>query len=155
MFDKVFCLNQLIHYLPITRIITIMAKKLAVVFGVVFVLVGALGFIPNPIVGAGGIFVTDTLHNLVHLLIGVVLLIVAVNAPSKSSLWMNIFGVVYLLLAVLGFLTIPAGGALLGLVTMNTADHFLHVFLGVVLLIAGIATSNRRTVVVPANATVV
>jgi hypothetical protein len=143
MLDKVHCLNQPIHYLPITCIITIMAKKLAVVFGVVFVLVGVLGFIPNPIVGAGGIFVTDTLHDLVHLIIGIVLLIVAVNAPSKSSLWLNIFGVVYLLLAVLGFLTIPSGGMLLGLVTMNTADHFLHVVLGIALLIAGIATNNK------------
>lgn len=113
-----------------------MAKKLAILFGAVFVLVGVLGFIPNPIVGAAGLFQTDALHNIVHLLIGVILLIVAVSAPAKSALWLKIFGVVYLLLVVLGFLLIPEGGMLLGLVTMNTADHFLHLVLGIVLLAA-------------------
>ncbi len=119
-----------------------MAKKLAVLFGIVFVLVGVLGFIPNPIVGSTALFVTDTLHNIVHLLIGVVLLIVAMSAPEKSSLWLKIFGVIYLLLAVLGFILVPSGGALLGLVMMNTADHWLHVVLGVVLLIAGIVSNK-------------
>lgn len=120
-----------------------MAKTLAMVFGVVFVIVGVLGFIDNPIVGMAGLFQTNTLHDLVHLLIGVVLVIVAMSAPAKSSMWLKIFGVIYLLLAVLGFLTIPMGGMLLGLVTTNMADHWLHVVLGVVLLIAGFATSNK------------
>jgi hypothetical protein len=114
-----------------------MAKKLALVFGIVFVLVGVLGFIPNPIVGMDGLFMTNMLHDLVHLLIGVVLLIVGISAPEKSSLWLKIFGVVYLLLVVLGFLLIPSGGSLLGLVVMNMADHWLHLVLGVVLLAAG------------------
>ena len=116
-----------------------MAKKLAVLFGVVFVLVGVLGFIPNPLVGPAGLFETDGLHNIVHFIIGVVLLIVAVSAPMKSGLWLKIFGVIYLLLAILGFIMVPAGGALLGLVHANMADHWLHVILGVVLLLAGFA----------------
>ncbi len=119
-----------------------MAKKLAVLFGIVFVLVGILGFIPNPIVGPMGFFMTDGLHNIVHFVIGVVLLIVAVAAPAKSSTWLTIFGVVYLLLAVLGFITIPGGGALLGMVQMNMADHWLHVVLGVVLIVCGLATKR-------------
>ncbi|MDB5245195.1 MAG: TonB-dependent siderophore receptor [Parcubacteria group bacterium] len=119
-----------------------MAKKLAVLFGIVFVLVGVLGFIPNPLVGSAGLFQTDVLHNIVHLLIGVVLLIVAMSAPEKSSLWLKVFGVIYLLLAVLGFILIPGGGPLLGLVQMNTADHWLHVVLGVVLLIGGVVSNK-------------
>lgn len=125
-----------------------MAKKLAVVFGVVFVLVGVLGFVSNPIVGANGLFLTDTLHNLVHLVIGIVLLVVAMSAPAKSASWLKIFGVVYLLLVVLGFLLIPSGGMLLGLVTMNTADHFLHLVLGIVLLAAGFMSSNSSSMTV-------
>jgi hypothetical protein len=131
-----------------------MAKKLAVVFGIVFVLVGIMGFIPNPIAGAMGFFQTDVLHDLVHLVIGIVLLIVAMSAPEKSALWLKIFGVVYLLLAVLGFLLIPSGGALLGLVTMNSADHFLHVVLGIVLLIAGLVSSDKPAMGMPMNGTV-
>lgn len=110
-----------------------MAKKLAYVFGAVFVLVGLLGFVNNPLVGANGIFETDALHNLVHLLFGVVLLVVAMKAAAKSALYLKIIGVIYLVLAVLGFLM--GEGMLLGLVQTNTADHWLHLILGVVLVL--------------------
>ncbi|MDB4992531.1 MAG: hypothetical protein JWL75_776 [Parcubacteria group bacterium] len=122
-----------------------MAKKLAVVFGVIFVLVGILGFVSNPLVGPTGLFQTDTLHNLVHLLIGVILLVVAMSAPAASALWLKIFGVIYLVLTVLGFLLIPSGGMLLGLVTMNTADHILHLVLGVVLIAASMMSNNSSS----------
>lgn len=114
-----------------------MAKKIAVLFGVIFVLVGVLGFFPNPLVGMEGVFETDALHNIVHLLFGIILLVVAMKAPGKSALWLKILGAVYLLLALLGFFLISEGGKLLGLVQMNHADHWLHVVLGVVLLVAG------------------
>ncbi|HEX5774515.1 MAG TPA: DUF4383 domain-containing protein [Candidatus Paceibacterota bacterium] len=119
-----------------------MAKTLAMVFGAVFVLVGLLGFVSNPLVGAEGIFETDLLHNLVHVLFGGILLGVAMKSPASSSKWLLILGVVYLVLAALGFLTIGEGGQLLGLVAMNSADHWLHVVLGVVLVGAGVATKG-------------
>jgi hypothetical protein len=114
-----------------------MAKTLATVFGIIFVLVGLLGFVPNPLVGMGGIFETDMLHNLVHLLFGIILLVVAMKAVDKATLWLKILGVIYLILAILGFLMVPDGGALLGLVHANGADHWLHIVLGVVLVLAG------------------
>ena len=122
-----------------------MAKTLAIVFGVIFVLVGLLGFIPNPLVGPDALFVTDAWHNLVHLLFGVILLVVAYTAAEKSALWLKILGVVYLILAVLGFVMISEGGELLGLVAMNHADHWLHVVLGVVLLAAGLMGKKPAT----------
>jgi hypothetical protein len=111
-----------------------MAKTLAYVFGVVFVLVGLLGFVENPLVGMGAIFETDMLHNLVHILFGVILLLVAAKAAGKVALTLKVLGVVYLILAILGFLV---EGPLLGLVAANHADHWLHVVLGVVLVGAG------------------
>jgi hypothetical protein len=114
-----------------------MAKKLAYVFGVIFVLVGLLGFVSNPLVGAGAMFETDLMHNLVHLLFGVILLVVAWKAAEKSALWLKILGVVYLVLAILGFLMVSEGGMLLGLVSTNAADHWLHIVLGIVLVGAG------------------
>ena len=111
-----------------------MAKKLAMVFGVIFVLVGILGFIPNPIVGPNGFFLTNSLHSIFHLLVGIVMLIMASQGESNAALSMTIFGVVYLLLAVLGWvLTSP----MLGLVAYNGADNWLHLVLGVVLVAAG------------------
>ncbi len=114
-----------------------MAKKLAIVFGVVFVLVGAMGMVGTGIVGPMGLFETNSLHDIVHLLVGIVLLGVAFMAPASSGTWLKIFGVVYLVIAILGFLLVPGGGELLGLVHTNVADHLLHIVLGIVLYVAG------------------
>lgn len=110
-----------------------MSKKLAIVFGIVFVLVGVLGFVPNPIVGHDAtsvIFLTDVLHDLVHILIGVILIIAGTKSAAAASKSLKIFGIVYLILAIAGFVYLP----LLGFVTANSADNWLHVVLGIVLL---------------------
>lgn len=115
-----------------------MAKKVALVFGAVFILVGILGFIPNPIVGMGAIFDTNHLHDAVHLLFGIILLAIALKVPAKSAKWLKIVGVIYLLIALLGFVLVPSGGLLLGFVETNHADHWLHIVLGVILLGVGL-----------------
>jgi hypothetical protein len=111
-----------------------MAKTFAIIFGIIFVLIGALGFVSNPLVGANALFDTNTAHNLVHLLLGAILLIVAFWTPSQSALWLKIMGVVYLLLALLGFFT---SSPLLGLIEVNGADNWLHLVFGAVLIFAG------------------
>lgn len=121
-----------------------MTKKLSILFGAVFVLVGVLGFIPNPIVGMGGLFETNMAHNIVHLVVGLILLAVA-SKETSAALAMKLFGVVYLLIAALGFFM--GGGMVLGFLTVNGADNWLHVVLGVALLAAGF--SGGKAVAVP------
>ncbi len=116
-----------------------MAKKLAIVFGIVFVIVGLLGFITNPVVGAEGYFVTDAIHNVVHLLVGVVLLIAAGKGAKASSMALKIFGAVYLVLFLNGLID---STKLLGFITQNDKDTWLHLVLGVVLLAAGFASKG-------------
>lgn len=120
-----------------------MGKTLALVFGWVFLLVGILGFFPNPIVGPDALFQTDLNHNLVHLISGLVFLGVAYLAPLKSALTLKVFGVVYLLVAVLGLVLAMDGGTLLGLIEINSADNWLHVVLGLVALIGGIKADRN------------
>lgn len=108
-------------------------RTAAIVLGVVFVLVGVLGFIPNPLVGETGLFATNAAHNLVHLLSGVVLLVGAFGM-AKAKLALQVVGVVYGLVAILGLFS---GDMLLGIIHMNTADRWLHVLLAVVLIAAG------------------
>jgi Domain of unknown function (DUF4383) len=123
-----------------------MAKTLAVIFGVVFVLVGILGFIPNPIIYSdGAIFLANGLHSAVHFLVGVILLIAAAKGESASSLWLKIFGVVYLLLAIIGFIQIGSDSManLLGVV-YNGADNWLHLVLGIVLLALGLMGGKSK-----------
>ncbi|MES2437026.1 MAG: DUF4383 domain-containing protein [Patescibacteria group bacterium] len=130
-----------------------MAKKLAVIFGIVFVLVGVLGlFVPNPIVGREAmdasmkspIFVTDAIHDLVHLLVGVVLLLASGKGNKASATALKVFGVVYLILFVNGLIN---PDLLLGFVKQNAADTYLHLALGIVLLIAGMASRGSNPMV--------
>ncbi|MGE5541150.1 MAG: DUF4383 domain-containing protein [Bacillota bacterium] len=120
-----------------------MAKTLAIVFGIVLVIVGVLGFVPNTLVGAGDTFATNLAHDLVHLVTGIILLAVAFMASGKSGLWLKILGVVYLVLAVVGFVLAPNGGILFGL-NVNPADHLLHIVLGVVFLVAGFVGKGSK-----------
>ncbi|MDT3685524.1 MAG: hypothetical protein RO009_10845 [Pseudorhodoplanes sp.] len=45
----------------------ITTKTVALIFGIVFIVGGILGFVPNPLVSPTGIFAVNTAHNLVHL----------------------------------------------------------------------------------------
>jgi hypothetical protein len=110
------------------------AKTAALVLGFVFIIVGALGYVPNPIVGPSGNFVTNTVHNLIHIGSGIVLLLGAYSSLG-SSLALKVIGVVYAIVAVLGFLM--PGDMMLGMVAMNGADRWLHVALAIVILYAG------------------
>jgi hypothetical protein len=110
------------------------AKTAALVLGFVFVIVGVLGYVPNPIVGPNGFFVTNAVHNLIHIGSGIVLLAGAYTSFSPS-LALKIIGVIYAVVAVLGFLM--QGDMMLGMVAMNGADRWLHVVLAIVILYAG------------------
>ena len=114
------------------------AKTTALVLGFVFIIVGVLGYVPNPIVGPSGIFVTNTVHNLIHIGSGIVLLLGAYSSLG-SSVALKIIGVVYAIVAVLGFLM--PGDMMLGMVAMNSADRWLHVALAIVILYAGFGLS--------------
>ena len=115
-----------------------MTKKLAKVLGVVFILVGVLGFFSNPIVGAMGFFHANVLHSIVHIALGLIL--VLCGTEEKSSLWLKIVGIVYLLVAILGFFMMKGmmTTSILG-VEVNGADNWLHLVLALVVFFSGFA----------------
>ncbi|TAK58109.1 DUF4383 domain-containing protein [Patescibacteria group bacterium] len=119
-----------------------MAKTTSLVLGIVFVLVAVLGMVGTPLIGSdeGALFHTNTAHDVVHLVIGLVFLAVAWFAVDKAALALKVVGVVYLLVAVLGFaMTSP----LLGFIEVNSADNWLHVVLGVVILWLGVSAGKK------------
>jgi hypothetical protein len=118
------------------------AKTAGIVIGAVFVVVGIVGFVPNPLVSPTGLFAVNTAHNLVHLLSGAAILACALSGVA-TALSLQIFGVVYALVAILGFFT--HGTMLLGLIQVNHADHWLHVLLAVVILAAGFLLPGEKT----------
>lgn len=124
-------------------------RNTAMGVGVVFLLVGILGFIPGvttnygamtfagPESGAAlfGIFQVSILHNIVHLLFGVAGVAMA-RSDRNSRLFLVGGGIVYLVLWLYGLLF--AGPTAANFVPMNDADNWLHLVLGVAMLGLGL-----------------
>ena len=127
-------------------------RTVALVFGIVFLLIGLLGFVPALTPGGAllGLFMVNGLHSVVHLLFGV--LGIAAAFTGYSRVYNKAGGVIYLVLAVVGFIALlgvsalAPNGMLLGLVMINMADNFLHLVLGLVLAYVGFAMNSSRTV---------
>jgi hypothetical protein len=127
-----------------------MVKAAALLFGVVFLLVGILGYVPavtsdmNGMPMLLGIFHVNSAHNIVHLASGIIFLLCGLSGAVASQLFFRIFGLVYALVAVLGFLKPP--GPLLGMISNNVADTWLHVALAAAMLVIGFALpANKAT----------
>ena len=119
------------------------SKNLTIIFGATFILVGLLGFTPNPLVSANGIFEVNAMHNLVHLLTGAAFLFGGVVLAGKEELTLKAVTTAYFGVAILGFLT--SGNTLLGIVHINEADRWLHLGLAVGMLIAALAVPKSKT----------
>lgn len=130
-------------------------RMASAVVGTAFLLVGILGFIPgitmnfDQMIFVGHesearllrIFQVNVLHNLVHLLFGVVGVIAARTTP-----WARAFllygGIIYLVLWLYG-LVIDLDTAA-NFVSLNEADNWLHLGLGVAMVGLALALPRRR-----------
>lgn len=130
-----------------------MAKTIATVLGVAFILVGIIGFVSPGFLGTHLSF----MHNLVHLVSGAVALYFGLAGTlSAARLFCLVFGAVYLLLGVVGFLLggnqqhsiagITHGpdsrlfAVIPGQLELGSMDHTVHILLGLVFLIGGLLT---------------
>ena len=121
-----------------------LGTKLAWIFSAAFLLATLIGFIPNPLVGSEGIFLTNTPHNFVHLVTAIGFFIVARMGNVPSIRFMQVFGPVYLLVGLIGFTVTGASstGMLLGFIHINAMDNFLHLGLGAAIFLAGTVANN-------------
>lgn len=123
-------------------------QRVAQIFGWIFVLVAAWGFfVSRGSMEAGpdapailGLFPVNVLHNLAHLGLGV-WGIVASRRFGSAKAYAQIAGVLYLLLAILGFVDPTT----FGLMPIGGGDIGLHVALAVVLLAVGFTAKEART----------
>ncbi|WP_104181577.1 DUF4383 domain-containing protein [Arthrobacter sp. B0490] len=128
-------------------------QRAAQAVGVVFLLVGILGFIPgitsdyDTMKFAGheseakllGIFQVSILHNIVHLLFGIAGLAMA-KTVSGSRTYLLGGGVIYLVLWIYGLVIGQDSAA--NVVPVNSADNWLHLVLGVGMIGLALALSR-------------
>ncbi len=76
-----------------------MAKTASWVFGVILVIGGLWGFFAQPAIG---FVAADTLSSIIHVVAGVVLL--ALAAKPSAGMVLKVVGIIYVVLALLGFL---------------------------------------------------
>ena len=117
-------------------------KTLGTAFAAVFILIGLLGCVPalTPNHLLLGIFQVDTIHNLVHLLSGIVAAAAVLSKNTKYiRMYFQIFGVVYALVTVLGFIL----GGNIFLFMVNTADNLLHLVIAAAALTIGFALKEE------------
>jgi 4-hydroxybenzoate polyprenyltransferase len=132
-------------------------QKASVVVGVVFLLVGALGFVPgvttdyDTLALAGhhsdarlfGVFEVSALHNAVHVLFGVLGLLLW-RTFNGARIFLLAGGAVYALLAFYGVLVDHDGPA--NVVPVNVADNWLHLALAVGMLTLGLLLGRTKNV---------
>ena len=125
-------------------------QRAAQLVGIVFLLVGILGFIPGitedaPGDFAGeesegqllGIFQTSVLHNIVHLLFGVAGLALARTWEGARNFLIG-GGIAYLALWLLGLLGV------MDWLPADDADDWLHLALGAGMIALGVALRGQR-----------
>jgi hypothetical protein len=131
-------------------------QKAAAIVGVVFLLVGVLGFIPgittnfDDLSFAGhqsdarllGLFQVSILHNIVHLLFGIAGLAMARTA-AQARAYLVFGGAIYLVLFVYGLIVGQESAA--NFVPVNTADAFLPHSLGSGMIGLGLALTRDRS----------
>jgi hypothetical protein len=116
-----------------------MLKIAATIFGAAFLIAGLLGFIPAaaPNGMLFGVLHVNAAHNVVHLITGAVALLAAYEGMRASQLFFQVFGIIYGLVAILGFM---AGDRhIMGMIANNLADAWFHLIVAAVSLYLGFA----------------
>ena len=119
-------------------------RTFALIFGIVFLAVGAAGFVPGLVhpAAAGhdvtvthnygdllGLFPVNVLHNIVHLLFGVWGLL-AYRSIAGARSYAKAVAIIYAVLTVMGF--IPGLDTTFGLIPLYGNDIWLHALLALV-----------------------
>jgi hypothetical protein len=127
-----------------------LAQKVSMLFGIVFICVGILGFfysgmsMDSEMATAPrllGVFPVNVAHNVVHILFGI-WGVLAARDLGNARRYCQLSGALYLVLAALGFL-LPTT---LGFIPIGGNDIALHAVLGLVLTLVGFMATDDEPV---------
>ena len=125
------------------------AQLYALLFGIVLLAVGILGFIADSSFGTGSdvngsdfiVFEVNGWHNIVHILSGLLGLTLWRRRDTARAYALG-FGAVYLVVTIWGFIT---GDQVLWLIPVDAADNILHLLIAVAGLAAGLSSRDDAT----------
>ncbi len=119
-----------------------MAKTYSLVVGVVLLLVGIVGFVKSEEGLLGLQF--SLVHNLIHALSGVIGIWAGMSKTTgNAKKFAQIFGVVYTLVALVGFVGQPA--FVTEMLNLNTPYNVIHLAVGLLGILAGFAPMKAAT----------
>lgn len=125
-----------------------MLKKITIIFALIFIIPGILGFTHAAKIGPDGmpellhLFMVGAVHNWLHIITGAIGLGAAFS-NRYARLYLQAAGMAYGAIAVIGLVQ---GTTVLGVLPVNTADNVLHVFLAAALLVAGFGIKDKSYV---------
>jgi hypothetical protein len=126
------------------------AKLYAGLIGATLLAAGIIGFFysssfgsPGEVDPVFGILDVNGWHNLVHVASGIAGLLAYRAGAAASRTYALVFGAVYLVVAIWGFI-VGDGGEILGIIPVNTEDNILHVILALLGLGAYAASDPER-----------
>ncbi len=120
-----------------------MIERLGLLWGLLFLLGGILGFVPGITEGDMflGVFMVNTAHGVVHLASGVIFLVASLFGARAARLWFLIFGSVYAAFAGMGF--VVGDDMIFGCLSNNRYDSWGHAVLALLLLVIGFTVRGR------------
>jgi hypothetical protein len=120
-----------------------MLRVLAILYGIVFIAMGILGFLPD-FTSQGllfGYFLVNPMHNAIHLVTGLIAFFCGLSNNLACKIFFIVFGFVYLAAGGYGFYT--GSGMLFDLIAINQADNIFHLIVGLVSLYFGFALKSK------------
>ena len=122
------------------------AQLYALIFGVVLVAAGIIGFFyssafgsPGKVDAVLGILDVNAWHNIVHIATGALGLLAFAGGYDYARKYAFGLGAVYIVVAIWGFI-IGDGDSILSIIPVNTEDNILHLLIGIAGIAAGMAT---------------
>jgi hypothetical protein len=128
-------------------------RLLGIFLGVVYLLDGIYGFFLTSDTGffsttgpkIFSLFATNPFHNVLHVVVGIALLVAALVGPRVSKAMNTTLGAVYLLVGVLGWALVIAGGNVpLNILAINGPDNVQNFVTAVLLLCVGLGADSIK-----------
>lgn len=117
-------------------------RAFAYIIGIVFLIIGVAGFVPNLVIEEHlvVVFHVNFWLNTLHVASGIFALLAGFSPRVILRLYYQIFGVLYAILALLGF--IYGEREILDFLASNSPDTWFHVIVAIACLILGYASRD-------------